>query len=445
MRKPYEGIIIGKDGQRKVLGGIMLKKLSKLLDPYRGLPKEVYILFASRLLNALGAFVWPMLTLLLTKKLGYSSSYAGFLISIASIPYSMAGLLGGKMTDKFGRKRMIVIFDALGALLLMSCALMPLSLNTYVLIVLSGMSFNMSDVAHSALIADVTTPENRDGAYSLTYMGFNIGFAMGPAIGGMLFENHLKLFFIGDGLTTLLSVTIIALFVGESIHKVDEDLGEDRALERKVDGTIFRVLFERPMLLIFALVVLGYNFTYAQWSFLLPMQMESVFVDRGAALYGQIASFNGIVVMLFTPLITSLFTKFKPLLRIVIGGVTYIVGFGMFGYIDTLSMFFLGTFIFTIGEIIITISTSPFIANHTPASHRGRMNAILPLIMGVGFMVGPVLMGEVVKQRSIAEGWHLIAFIMLVSSIAMLGLYIFDEKNTSSKAALAAQNGEMEE
>lgn len=403
-------------------------KSLNLLEPYKGLPKEVYVLFFARLMNALGAFVWPMLTLLLTKKLGYSSGYAGFLISIASIPYALSGLVGGKITDKFGRKKMIIICDSLGALLLMSCAFIPLSLVTYLMIVLSGMSFNMGDIAHGALIADVTNPSNRDGAYSLTYMGFNLGFAMGPAIGGMLFENHLKWFFIGDGLTTLISVTLIGFLIKESIHKTEEELGEDRKLERKEKGNIFQVLLKRPVLIYFGIILFGFNFAYAQWSFLLPMQMESIFVNSGAALYGKIASFNGIVVILCTPLITKIFTKMKPILRIVVGGLAYVLGFGMFGYVDVISMFFIGTFIFTIGEIIVTISTSPFIANHTPASHRGRMNAILPLLMGGGFMIGPIAMGEIVDGSTMEFGWKVIAVIMILSTIAMLGLYIYDER-----------------
>nr|WP_279388099.1 MFS transporter [Tepidibacillus fermentans] len=52
--------------------------------------------------------------------------------------------------------------------------------------------------------ADVTTPENRNAAYSLSYMGWNIGFAIGPVIGGMFYKNHFPLVFIGDALTALL-------------------------------------------------------------------------------------------------------------------------------------------------------------------------------------------------------------------------------------------------
>ena len=94
----------------------------KLLKPYYGLPKEVYVIFFSRIINAMGLFVHPLLTFLLTAKIGLTSTQAGTIVAISGLIFVPAGLLGGKLADIIGRKRIIVIFDTLGSLSLIICA-----------------------------------------------------------------------------------------------------------------------------------------------------------------------------------------------------------------------------------------------------------------------------------------------------------------------------------
>ena len=61
------------------------KFVRKLMEPYMGMPKEVYVIFISRIVNGMGCFVSPFLTLILTKKIGLSSDIAGLYMSIAGI------------------------------------------------------------------------------------------------------------------------------------------------------------------------------------------------------------------------------------------------------------------------------------------------------------------------------------------------------------------------
>ena len=81
------------------------KFVLKLLEPYMGMPKEVYVIFISRIVNAIGCFVGPFLTLILTKKIGLSSDVAGFYMSIAGLLYMPASVIGGKLADTIGQKK----------------------------------------------------------------------------------------------------------------------------------------------------------------------------------------------------------------------------------------------------------------------------------------------------------------------------------------------------
>ena len=409
--------------------------INKLLKPYKGLPKEIYIIFIARIVNALGMFVFPLLTLLLTKKLGLSTTEAGVWITLSGLVFMPAGLIGGKLADSYGRKKLIIVFDTLAALCYIICAIIPPSMTMVYLIVTAGFFMGVGDPAHSSIIADLTTPENRDGAFSLTYLGFNIGFAVGPIIGGLLFENHLRLFFLVDAITALMAITLIYLFVEETLHKTKEEVTEDRAMEQIVHGSIFSVLIKRPMLLLFSVVAIGYNFVYAQWGYLIPLHVESNFANEGARLYGLMASANGAVVMIFTAILTAIFIKKSNIRKMVYGGVLYVIGFGMLGFVSTKVAFFVSVFIFTLGEILVTISFMPFIANHTPASHRGRMNSILPLLMGLGYTLAPVLTGKALEYISIPAAWKIIGAIMITSTLLMALLDKIDAKKSTVNRA----------
>jgi MFS family permease len=101
--------------------------------------------------------------------------------------------------------------------------------------------------------------------------------------------------------------------------------------------------------------------------------------------------------------------------------------------LNSLEYFFLSVFIFTLGEILLSISVMPFIVNHTPASHRGRMNAILPTIMGMGYTIGPMTMGKILNYSSVESAWLIVGGLAAITAVLMFGLEKYDYR-TNLKA-----------
>ena len=403
--------------------------LKQLLNPYKGLPKEVYVIFIARIINALGCFVMPLMTIILKDSIGLSNQLVGVYISAAGLLFLPASMIGGKLADTVGRKKVIVFFDVMAAMLYITCSFMEPSMKMIYVIMAASACMVTAGPAHDSLMADITTPQNRESAYALSYMGWNLGFAIGPFIGGMLYENHLPWIFLGDAFTALVSLSLVVLFIKETIHKTEEEItDESRVLERREKGSIFAVLLKRPILIYFSLIIFGFNFVYSQWSFLIPLHMLEKFPAYKAMYYGRLASFNGLIVILFTPLITYYFRKSKGIRRMVYGGLLYAIGFGMLGIFNGLSHFFISAFIFTLGEILLAISTAPFIANHTPASHRGRMSAVIPMIFGMGQTLGPIGMGQILNHTNIELAWLLMGGIGIIFTILMFVLEQQEEK-----------------
>ena len=77
--------------------------MKNIITQYAGLRREVYVLFVGRIVTAMGSFVWPMLTFLLTTKLGFSDGVATLFIATAGLISLPMALLGGRLADRFPR------------------------------------------------------------------------------------------------------------------------------------------------------------------------------------------------------------------------------------------------------------------------------------------------------------------------------------------------------
>jgi MFS family permease len=396
-----------------------MNTIKTLLKPYMGLRKEIYIIFISKTINAMGALIFPFMTLLLNTKIGLSGAETGFYITLIGIFYAPASLIGGKLCDSFGRKKILITFELLAALCYTVClALLPGMMMVYTLIA-AAFFFGIAGPSHDAMTADLTTAEQREGAYSLNYLGFNLGFAFAQVLAGFLFKDHLKIMFLIDILTALTGILLIALFVGETLNSTENEPSED---EQHSDRSIIFILLSKPVLLFFAVAAFGYKFVYSQWTFLVPLHAEFNFPEGGARLFGVLGSFNALIVVFCTPLITALLNKKTNIRRIFYAGILFTIGFGLLGFISVKAAFFVSVFIFTIGEILEAISTMPFIMNHTPASHRGRMSSVIPLIMGAGYSIGPLVMGNVLDRKGFEKSWMIAASVVLLSTLAMKGI-----------------------
>ncbi len=98
-----------------------MNAFKRYFDVYRGLPSSLYMLFFATIINSMGMFVFPFLTLYLTGRLGMSQEKAGFFIMMLYLVYGPASLIGGKLADSFGRKKLMVIAQVLSGLCYIPC------------------------------------------------------------------------------------------------------------------------------------------------------------------------------------------------------------------------------------------------------------------------------------------------------------------------------------
>lgn len=189
----------------------------RYFDTYKGLPKSIHIIFLAQVTNRFGDFVLPFLTLFLVKKLGLSYESAGFAVMLTSLSSIPGSFVGGHIADHIGRKKSYAFFQLTAGVFLFFCVFFNNPQIIVALICISSFCNGGVRPIMSAIITDVLPAENRQIGFSISYLGINLGAALGPLVAGFLFSHYIPLIFIGDAITSLIAVSLVVLNIKETL------------------------------------------------------------------------------------------------------------------------------------------------------------------------------------------------------------------------------------
>ena len=400
----------------------------KIFSQYRGLRREIYILFFGRIVTNLGSMVWPVMTLILSQKLGMSATDISYFFIGSGLLMLPANLIGGKLADRFNKKRIIVICDSVSIICYLICAAVPLGIGTIILFVAAGIFQSVEYPAYDALFADLSTTKDRERAFSLEYLGANLGLVLSPTIAGLLFKDYLWLSFLISGVSIAVSTVLIAVLI-KDITPVNDDSEEAEYQEKKEGVGVFRVLKENPMLLLYIIGAALYYAAYGQYGYIMPLDMAAVHGDDGAVIFGTVSSLNCIAVVIFTPIITRAFTKMRDTGKILTGRLLVFAGYMVFllliGFIPG---YYIAMLVFTWGEIFSTVAEGPYVSTRIPASHRGRINGFMSVIAAVTAGIIEFSVGQIYDRTGSTWTWVLILGVTFISAVLSVILIIRDKK-----------------
>ncbi len=401
---------------------------SGLLSQYRGLRKEIYVLVFGRMVTSLGSMVYPMLTMIMSQKLHMSASQISLMMVASSVLMLPASLLGGRLADRYNKKNVIVCFDSISIVCFLLCGLVPLSFGTLILMLFAGICQSLEYPSYDALIADLTLTKDRERAYSLEYLGNNLGLVLSPTIAGFLFKDYLWLAFIISACSIGISTLLIFFRIRNITPEKDESV-ESVYQEKRSGESLWTVLTENKVLVLFLFMSTLFYAVYGQYGYLMPLDMGAAHGEDGAVLYGTVSSLNCIVVVLFTPLITRLFRGWRDLHKMLAGEVLVGAGYLMFMLLlGHVPVYYLCMLIFTWGEIFTTIAGSPYISSRVPASHRGRINGVSS-VMGAVVQGGIyLLVGAVYDVKGSPAAWGTVLGFLAASVLLTLVLIAADRK-----------------
>ena len=401
-----------------------------MFSQYKGLRKELYILFIGRIMTNMGAMIWPMFTLILNRKLGLNATVIAACVVIFSLVNLPVSLIGGKLADKLNKKNIIVVCDLVSIASFIYCAIVPVTITSIAIFAVASLFQTIEWPSYDALVADFSTSKDRERAYSLSYLGTNLGLVQSPTLAGFLFENHLNLAFLINGISIALS-TILIFFRIRDVHRETDDSpasGYEADLDSKVSALSY--IGHSRVVLLFIIAAALSNGVYSMYSYLMPLDMGITYAERGSVLFGSMSSTNCIVVVTCTALITRLFRKIRESGKMLIGEGLILAGYLLFLlFIRQPIMCFVAITVFTFGEIFNTLSSSPFLTRRIPASHRGRIIAVMNVVCGLSSSAIQLAVGWIYDKAGSPTAWTTVIGIGIAEILIVAVMAAFDRKD----------------
>ena len=402
----------------------LLQKVGSIFSIYIGFPRSIYILFICRVINAMGYFVFPFLTLFLSRNLSLSADKVGLYLMFVEIGRIVGALFGGKFTDIFGRKNALIGFQFAMAAFLFPCAFLGDSLLIPRLLIIAAFFNGATRPVYDAMMVDLSTPKNRKEVFSFIYLGINLGFGIGSLVAGFLYMRYIKILFLGN----VAAILIVCFFI---FFNIKETLSCDERLKNNNDKlvqkqSLLKKLLQKPIILYFSMVSILFYLVHSQVSFCLPLQINDLFGQTGPRYFGMVMSFNCFIVVFITMPVTYVSRKNRPIFNVAFSGILFAIGFGMLYWIYQFNWILGSTFIWTIGEILIRTNAGVYIANHSPVTHRGRFTSLVTISESISRIIGPPILGLVITGLGIRQTWVFIFIISMVATALMYLIYYFD-------------------
>jgi len=398
-----------------------------LFKHYKGLQKEVYVICICKIIDKLGGLIGPMFTLLLSSKLSFSAAKIAEWMLVYSFIAFPLGLYSGRLADKMSKKLLINICDIISSIIYITCGLLPLTELTIIFYLFGSLLQTAEHSAYNTLLADNTTSADREQAYSLAYLSTNLGMILAPVIGGFLLKDHCNLLFLISGISQLFSIILFDIYVKDHGIRVDESNKYEAISDKK---NILAILKANPTVSLFALNMFLAFIIYGQFNYLIPLEFTAIYPDNGSIYYGVVSSINCITVVTCTSVVTSLILRFDSIEKVVISMFFELGGYVLFGLFFKIPLVcYIASFIFTIGEIMQTITTEPYFINRIPANYRGRFDAFFDTVNQVVTSLSTLVIGMMYDTKGFGFTWNIILILGVICTTFFILLQKPDKKD----------------
>ena len=381
-------------------------------------PAQFWILLLGTLISSIGSFlVWPFLTLYLRQSMGISMTTIGLLFSLTGPISFFSQVVGGSLTDRWGRRIMMAISLFASGLVMLGFGLVDSLTSLIFLLVLNGIFGPLFGPASNAMVADIIEPRKRGQAYGLLRVVMNVGAAIGPSVGGFIATRSYFVLFLCAALTNLLYFSIVVAFIRETKPQRNTTLEETTEQAREGWDVVLRDI---PFL-VFCFINMLTCIVYSQMNTTLPVYLKEG-SGIGEAQYGQLMALNAMMVVLLQFPITRITDRYgrMRMQMMALGAFLYALGFGAKGFVGTLPLFAASVVIWTLGEMVIAPVSTVLVADMAPETMRGRYMAVFGLTWGIGYGLGPTLGGAVMDNLGGRYIWYLALILGSIAAAAFL-------------------------
>jgi MFS family permease len=400
----------------------------QIVDVYHEYPRPFWTLVGVTFIDHLGgALLFPFFALYITSKFGVGMTEVGVLFAIFSFSSFIGSMLGGALTDRMGRKKMLIFSLISTSVSAVAMGLVNSMEAFFMLALLVGIFTDTGGPARQAMVADLLPEQKRAQGYGIIRVAFNLSVTIGPAIGGLLAARSYLMLFIIDAIISLISAALVYFYLPET--KPEPHTGEQPESVGTTFAGYFQVLKDRVfMLFIGANILLG--LVYMNMNTTLGVYLRDVHGVPESG-YGIILSLNALLVVLLQFPITRRIEGYPPMLMMALGTLLYAIGFAMYGFVSAYVMFLVAMVIITIGEMLVAPVSQALTAQMSPEDMRGRYMAVFGFSWGIPFAIGPLLAGLILDNAAEPQVlWYAAGIIGLLATASFIYLNRLAQKRS---------------
>ncbi len=358
------------------------------------LPRTVRLLIAARAVNRLGAFSLSFLTVLITTSFGASTAVAGYISAAFGLATIPSRLVGGRLADRIGRRRTIVVG-------LTGCAVAQLGIasasglvSAACFAVLMGLAFEIYEPPSQAMIADVVAPGEQVRAYGLLNAALAVAGMGAGLLAAGLGRWDLRWLFVADALTCLLCALTVHLVLPADHRAATAAAPQAATVAPWRDRSLLVMLAAGTL---FAVV-------YLQIVIALPLALELRGLQPADA--GLLFTASALIITAGQPLLRLKRLAALPTPAAFASGYL-LMALGLAGYAlaPSLLAYTAATIMWSLGDLLLMGRAYALVASLAPAAGKARYLAVYGTSWGIGGIAAPLIGTQLLEHAGAVGLW----------------------------------------
>lgn len=393
-----------------------MKALLRLyINSYKGLSPAAWLLALVMLINRAGSMVIPFLGIYMSSELGFSKTQIGLVLGCFGLGSVCGSWLGGWLTDKFGNFKVqtwsLIMVIPLFLVLPQFRTFEGLALMIFILTLVA----DIFRPANSVSVARYAKPENITRAYSLNRMAVNLGFSIGPALGGFLAKFSYNWIFYGNAIAAACAAIVFIYFFRN--RKARTEVGQIKPSDQQTDDKPVRNAYTDGLFIVFNVLCCLFSMAFFQLLSTLPLYYKEVHLLHPDQI-GLLLGFSGLVIVLFEMVLVHVVEHRFSVRQIMlwgtaISGMSYLMLTGNFG----IAWLFLAMFFLSTGEMLTLPFTATVAISRASRSNQGAYMGFNSLAFAAANIFSPFLGTYTAEHYGYNTLWTAAGLILIICGI----------------------------
>ena len=423
------------------------------LRELRAFPRQYWFLITGTFVYvAAAALAFPYEGIFLNHTLGMSMSWIGLLFGVVPLAVMPAQVWGGALTDRFGRRRMMIISAWMGVAWFVGFAFVRSTWQVALLVAAeSAFGWPLFQTASGAMIADLLPSSQRPEAYSLYRAAMNLGVVIGPAVAGLALAGGISFrgLFLSAAAGCFGFTIMTILGVRETRPRAPSDAGqasaagaapgegappaqrpsaeaspaqEAAALDPPASGaaptTGYRAVLADRRFLLFSLVAVLPVFCFGTYGSIFSVYITgTLHVPFGT--WGLLLALNALLVAALQYPLVRLLRRTDRLALLALASVLVGMGLGLSAFVSSVWPLIVLAVVLSFGEMLLSPFASAVVSDLAPEAVRGRYMGVWTVVWNGGASLGPAVAGVTMDAIGGRRTF------MIILAVGMLGGVLF--------------------